>query len=246
MDLLRDIFYTPFYNLFFWLVDVFPGENLWIAIVALTVIVKLVLLPLSAKAVRAQRENTALQPKLDEIRKKHKDNPDELNRAMIALYQEHNVNPLSGCLPILIQMPILIVLYRVFIDGISTDHYNLLYSFIATPENLNIFFLNQDLSKPSIVLALFAGATQFLQTWQIQKSVQVKPKKGTPASSIGKMVYFMPILTIIIGLTLPSALTIYWITTTIFSIGQQSYLMKIYPDVHSEDRDKIKVSIRKK
>lgn len=246
MEFLRDIFYTPFYNLLFWLVDVLPGEDLWLAIVLMTIIIKLILLPLSAKAVRAQRESAALQPKLDEIREKHKDSPEDLNRAMIALYQEHNVNPLSGCLPLLVQMPILIVLYRVFIDGITANHYNLLYSFVAQPESLNMFFLGQDLSKPSILLALIAGATQFIQAWQIQKSVKVKPKKGTPAASMGKVGYFMPILTIVIGVTLPSALTIYWITTTIFSIAQQSYLMKIYPDVHSEDKDKIQVSVRSK
>lgn len=244
MDLLRDIFYTPFYNLLFWFIDIFPGEYLWLAIVALTVVIKIILLPLSAKAVRAQRELAVLQPKMDEIKEKYKDDPEEMNRKMIGLYQEHNINPLSGCGPILIQMPILIVLYRVVIDGLSGNHYNLLYPFVGKPENLNILFLGQDLSRASVILAIGAGLFQFIQTWQIQKSAKAKQKKSNQATN--KIMYLMPLLTIVFGVTLPGALMIYWIANTIFSMGQQSYLMKIHPDVHDQDKDNIQVSIRKK
>lgn len=245
MELLRDIFYTPVYNLLFWFVDVFPGEHLWVGIVALTLIIKVILLPLSAKAVRAQRELAVLQPKMDELREKYKDDPEEMNKKMIGLYQEHNINPLSGCLPILIQMPILIILYRVVIDGISGAHYNLLYSFVSTPNNLNTLFLGQDLSKPSIILAIVAGLFQLLQTWQIQSNPQNKPKNSTNKTT-NRMMYLLPLLTILFGVGLPAALMIYWIANTIFSMVQQAYLMRLHPNVHDQDKDKVQVSVRSK
>jgi len=245
---LTAIFYQPIFNLLFGLVALIPGHSLGWAIVAVTLLIRVILLAPSAAAVRSQRELQALQPKIDEIRTKYKDQPDELNQKLLAVYQEHKVNPFGSCLPLLIQLPVLLVLYRVFLSGIHETNLNLLYSFVPNPGTLNTMFLGVDLGHPSLVLAVIAGALQFLQTRQMMsKQQQLKDEKNLPANEkphgqkaeadaaktaqdlSSKMVYVMPLLTIFIGATLPAALAIYWVVTTVFSIAQQWYLMRSQP-----------------
>lgn len=245
---LTAIFYQPIFNLLFGLVAIIPGHSLGWAIVAVTLLVRIILLAPSAAAVKSQRELQALQPKIDEIRQKYKDKPDELNQKLLAVYQEHKVNPFGSCLPLLIQLPVLLVLYRVFLSGIHETNLNLLYSFVPNPGPLNALFLGIDLTHPSILLAIIAGALQFAQTRQMMsKQQQLRDEKNLPANEkphaqkaeesaakaaqdlSSKMVYFMPLLTIFIGATLPAALAVYWVVTTLFSLAQQWYLMKTQP-----------------
>lgn len=234
----NQLFYVPLFNLLFFFVTVLPGDNLGLGIIALTVLVRLVLLPSYAQSVRAQRELAVLQPKIDEIRATYKDKPEELNKRIVQVYQDHNVNPLGSCLPLLIQLPILYILYRVFLNGITPDNYDLLYPFIAAPEYLNTNFLGADLNEASLVMAVIAGALQFVQTWQLQvkrtKSgapEPTDPAARTAATLTNRMLYFMPLLTVFIAATLPSALAVYWITTTVFSILQQWWILRTQPAV---------------
>lgn len=252
-SLFRSIFYQPIYNLLFYFVYLLPGHSLGLAIILLTILVRLALLPSSTQSIRAQRELAALQPEIDKIRQKYKKNPQKLNEAMIALYQTHGVNPLGSCLPLLIQFPILIILYRVIIDGINSNNFSLLYSFIPQPEVLHTMFLGADLTQPSIILAVVAGGFQFVQTWQMQRKNRPitntkqfnKENSAQVAQKItSKFIYFMPLITVFIAATLlPSALTVYWSVTTVFSIGQQWFLMKVHPEIN---RPHIAVKVRGK
>ncbi|MEK7184470.1 MAG: YidC/Oxa1 family membrane protein insertase [Patescibacteria group bacterium] len=242
MELLTTVFYQPFYNLLFFLISVLPGESLGLGIIALTFLVRLLLLPTSAQAVRAQRELQALQPEIDALRTTYKDQPEELNKKIFALYQEHKVNPLGSCLPLLIQLPILLILYRVFISGINGEHLDLLYSFVPAPEHLQTLFLGVDLHTPSILLAVLSGALQFIQTWQLMRK---QPKPAAAVTDVKKeptaeettarisrsMAYIMPLLTIYIGTRFPAGLAIYWIVTTLFSIVQQWWLFRTKPSL---------------
>jgi YidC/Oxa1 family membrane protein insertase len=236
--LLTSIFYQPFYNLLFWFVLILPGENLGLAIIALTILVRLLLMPLSAQGVRAQRELQVLQPEIDKLRAEFKDQPDELNKKIFALYQEHKVNPLGSCLPLLIQLPVLIILYNVIISGIESKKIELLYSFIPAPEHLNTIFLGVDLHKPSIFLAIVSGLLQFVQTWQLMrrqpttKTTQLATT-GAPKPAVDQsqkmsqmMAYLTPLLTVYIGTRFPAGLAIYWVMTTLFSIAQQWWLFR--------------------
>jgi YidC/Oxa1 family membrane protein insertase len=163
-------------------------------------------------------------------------------------YKENKINPFSSCLPLIIQLPILIALYRVFQHGISNpdELNNSLYPFIANPGKLEASFLGiLDFSVPNIFLAILAGVAQFFQSWMLLKmktkkeleedearKKRLKAKGGPPdfadtASNMTKqMTYVMPVITVFIALSLPSGLSFYWVVTTLFAIMQQWLVMK--------------------
>src|SRR3990167_469098 len=243
------LFYQPLFNLLFWFVAILPGESLGLGIIALTALVRILLMPSSAAAVKSQREMLALQPKIDEIRAKYGDKPEQMNQRLLALYQEHKVNPFGSCLPLLIQLPILWVLYRVFMTGIHPSNFNLLYSFVPAPSALDTTLFGINLQAPSLVLAVVAGALQFVQTWQLSRHRQQAkdrtdlPRSEKPGSEdaaktaeqlSSRMMYAMPLFTVFIAATLPSALAVYWVVTTAFSIAQQAYLIRTQPALHHE------------
>lgn len=252
------LFYQPLFNLLFGFVAILPGENLGLAIIALTILVRLLLLPSSAAATKSQRELMALQPKIDEIRSTYKDQPEEMNQRLVAVYQEHKVNPFGSCLPLLIQLPVLLVLYRVFLSGVHADHLNLLYSFVPAPTAIDTTLFGVDLQHPNLYFGLVAGGLQFIQTWQLMQRQQQKqdqrklprdekpPLKADAAKSAetltSRMTYAMPLLTVFIALSLPSALAIYWSVTTVFGILQQWYLINTQPALPHQH---VEVSVRR-
>jgi len=149
---------------------------------------------------------------------------------MMELYSENKVNPLAGCLPIIVQLPILIGLYRVLLVGFDPEQLNMLYGFVSNPGEINHIFLGfLDLSIPSIYVAVLAGFFQFLQARMLMHRKQpkeVQGKKGAKdenmmAAMNKSMLTFMPIITIVIGARLPAGLTLYWVTINIVSIVQQ-------------------------
>jgi len=232
------VLYQPLFNLLVWLYNVIPGHNIALAIIVLTIIIKIILYPFSLQSIRAQKAMQELQPKLEELKKKYKNEKEKLSLEMMKLYKEHKVNPLSSCLPLLIQLPFLIAVYQVFRQGLSNGSFNLLYSFVANPGTINAVVFGMDLAKPQLVLAVLAGLAQY---WQA-KTIQAK-KVTLPTDKSGKMaegakdenmmaimnkqmLYFMPIFTVFIGLSLPGGLTFYWFLTTLLTAIQQLYLFR--------------------
>ena len=219
------IFYQPILNLLIFLYNTVSFRDLGVAIILLTAIIKIILWPLGRTALKSQKALQDLQPKLEELKKKYTDKT-ELSRATMEMYKENKVNPFSSCLPLLIQLPFLIAVYRVFRDGVD-NKLTLVYSFIARPETINLMsfgFLN--LAKPNVYLAFLAGLAQF---WQAKMMITTRPVVKTPgaqdenmAAIMNKqMLYFMPALTIFIGLSLPGGLTLYWFVLTLFTAVQQ-------------------------
>jgi len=227
------IFYQPILNLLVWLYDVIPGHDIGIAIILLTIIIKLILLPLSKKAIVSQKALQDLQPKIEELKKKYPDNKEEQGKAMIKLYQENKINPFSSCLPLLIQLPFLLAVYQVFRTGLMKGSLDLVYPFINRPESINVIsfgFLN--LSERNIPLAVLAGLAQF---WQAKMMITSKPPvavrsdKGSLDESMAammnkQMLYFMPAFTVFIGLSLPGGLTLYWFVVTVLTALQQVFI----------------------
>lgn len=226
------IFYQPILNLLIWIYNIIPGHDIGLAIIGLTLLVKLVLYPLSKKSLEGQKSLQNLQPKLDEIKKKYADNKEAMSKAMMELYRQEKVNPLSSCLPLLIQLPFFWAIFRVFRDELSGKATTLLYSFILHPGALNpVAFGFVDFSKPNIILAILAGVSQFVQA-------KMMPMKQSPISTPGakdenmmasmnkQMLYFMPVFTIFICLSLPSGLAFYWFVSTLLTIAQQWYMFK--------------------
>lgn len=233
-EVLITILYQPLWNALVWLYDVLPGGNLGLAIIGLTIIIKLILFPLTIQSLRSQKSMQAIQPKLEEIKQTYKGNREGQAKAMMELYAKEKVSPLSSCLPLLIQLPILIALYMVLRDGLGHPAPELLYSFVKNPGALNAAFLGMDLAKSSIVLAVLAGIAQFFQT----KMIQVKKPPAAVAKSEGakdesmmsmvnkQMLYVMPVVTVFIGAGLPGGLVLYWFVTNVLTVIQQAIFLK--------------------
>jgi len=225
----QTLFYQPILNLLVFLYNTFG--DLGIAIIFLTLFIKLLLFPLSKKSIKYQKSTQDLQPKINELKEKYKDDKQAMSAALMNLYKENKVNPFASCLPILIQFPFLIAISRVFRDGFAQNHLDLLYPFISNPDTINtISFGILDLSSKSIILAILAGLAQFWQTKMImakKPEVKTEGSKDEDMSAImtKQMTYIMPVVTVIMGLGFPAGLTFYWFLTTLFTIGQQKLIL---------------------
>lgn len=227
------IFYQPLFNLLIFLYNTIAFHNFALAIIGLTIIVRLILYPFSLKAIKNQKIMQEVQVKLDEIKKKYKDNKEKLTQEMMALYKREKVNPFSSCLPVLIQLPFLFAVFKVFREGVDDKTLGALYAFVAHPGTINFISLGFDLTKASPVLAVLAGLAQY---WQNKMLVSKAPPKEVRKSEGAKdesmtaimnkqMTFMMPALTIFIGLTFPAGLTLYWLVTTLLTILQQKYFL---------------------
>ena len=209
-----------------------PGHDLGIAIILLTIIIKLLLLPLSKQSLKSQKALQDLQPKIEEIKRKYKDKKEEMGKAMMQLYKENKVNPFSSCLPLIIQLPFLWAVFYVFREGFDNGILDLVYPFIAKPEVINtISFGFIDLSARNIPIAILAGLAQF---WQTKMMMTKRPAIKSPGAKDEnmmaimnkQMLYFMPVLTVFIGMSFPGGLALYWLVTTLLTGLQQLYLFK--------------------
>lgn len=231
-DLLIVVFYQPVFNLLIFLYNHVPGHDLGVAIILLTIIVKLIFLPLSKKSIQSQKSLQDLQPKIEEIKKQYGNDKEKMGRAMMDLYKEHQVNPFSSCLPLLIQLPFFIAIVEIFRDGLGQKSLDLVYPFLKQPETINTMafgFLN--LSQPNIILAVLTGIAQFFQTKMMMGK---KPEVQSPgaqdenmmASMNKQMTYFMPLIIVFIGATLPAAFTLYLLVFNLTMLLQQAYILR--------------------
>ena len=212
-----------------------------IAVILLTILVKIILFPLSQKSIESQAAMGLLAPELNKI-KTNGASKEEQARLTFELYKKYKTNPFSGCLLVLIQIPIIFALYYVFFKGIDFQN-GLLYSFIDVPEKMNMLFLGLiDISQKSFVLAILAGVSQYFQAYFMPQPASSAASAGSFAESFGKsmhmqMKYIFPVFIFVIlytdflGVSLSGAVALYWITNNIFSIGQQIYVDKKRDDL---------------
>jgi YidC/Oxa1 family membrane protein insertase len=231
----NDIIYRPLLNLLVFFYNILPGHDIGIVIILVTVVIRLILAPSFHKSLKSQKAMNDLQPKLNELREKHKDNKEAQAKAMMDLYKEHKINPLSSCLPLLLQLPILIGLYQVFRVALNSKieiHTRLagLYSFVPVPKNISPYFLHVlDLSQPSILLGIIAGVAQF---WQSKLMMpKVAGQDATMKAMQMQTTYVLPVISMIIAIKLPAGLPLYWIVTTLFAVGQQYYIKHQQPKI---------------
>lgn len=244
--------YTPLYNLFIFLVALMPNHNLGLAIILLTILVRLILLPLKKQAIESQLKQKELQPELKELAQKYKDDRQALAAAQMQLYKDRGIHPASGCLPTLIQLPILIVLYYVFRAGLSTENYKELYSFVQAPGAIQTSFLwIKDLTQvdKTLSLPILAGLSQFLFSRSLMASMPAPASNDDMSAMLNKqMMYFMPIMTVLIARQFPAGLSLYWIAASLVDWLQQSVLTKRIQakGVKSGVSSTTKVTVRKK
>ncbi len=237
MELITNLFnlilYQPLFNALILLYQYLPGHDFGIAVIVLTVLIRLFLYPSMAQSLRSQRALSQLQPKMQEIQKKYKQDISKQSQAMLELYRKEKISPLSGILPLLIQLPILIALYQLFWKGFEAKQMVFLYSFVPNPGQIDPTFLNfLNLAQSSIFLAVLAGLFQYFQGKGMLVNPSVRPK-STEGSSTKfsdmlqkQMLYFFPVFTVFILWKLPAAIGLYWLATTIFSIVQQYLIFR--------------------
>ncbi len=223
------VFYQPLFNLLVFIYNLVPGHDIGVAIIILTILIKIILYPFSLKTLRSQKAMQELQPKIDALKEKFKNQKEKMASEMMKLYQTEKINPFSSCLPLLIQLPFLIAVYQVFQAGLTNHSLDLLYPFVANPGQINpSAFGFLDLSKKQVVLAFLAGAAQY---WQAKMLPMKKPTIKSAASKDEsmtammnkQMTVMMPIMTVVIGFTLPGGLMLYWLVNSLLTIAQQFF-----------------------
>lgn len=238
----QEILYRPIYNALILIYDFLPYKDLGLAIIVLTILIRFVLLPFSWSAVKSQRIMQSLNPELEKIKAQYKGDQQNLSKATMEFYKKHKINPFSSCLPLLIQLPILIALYQVLKNNIDHTQYELLYSFVPRPDSINKIFLGFiDLSQAFYPLAIVTGITQFFQGYLLKPPATKKViKNDRPKDEVfnaedissamnTQFIYIMPLMTVFISWNLFAALPLYWVTTTLFSIVSQLVIIKMYP-----------------
>ena len=234
LSIFHVILYQPIFNLFVFLYNIIPGHDVGLVILAITVLVRLVLYPFTSASIKSQRALQDLQPKMAVIKQQYATDKQKQTQAIMELYKNNKVNPLASCLPMLIQLPILIALYKVLQDGLHSKNLTeSLYSFISNPGTINqMSFYVFNLAKPNYVLAVLAGAAQYLQARTLsRKNPPTQAGEGSKDEALmatmnKQMLYFMPVLTVLIGLNLPAGLTLYWFFGTLLMALQQMWLFK--------------------
>lgn len=237
-------FFDPVYNGLVFFIDVIPGGDVGLAIICTTVVVKLILLPLSVRAVKTQVAMREIEPRLKELKEKIKDKQEQA-KAMMDLYREAGVNPLASVFLMFIQIPIIIALYislrslfDVDVDGLTVVKFNIesLYNFVSPPDpNLVSHFLFGivDITAKSLPLALLAGVTQFFQTnLSLPKLPPKDPDK--PASMKDdfarnmqlQMRYVLPVMITFVAYSISAAIALYFFVSNIMGLIQELHVRK--------------------
>lgn len=232
------IFFDPVYNSLVFFIDTVRGGDVGLAIVFTVVLVKVVILPLSLKAARTQLVMRELQPKLNEIKEKYKEQRETQALKTMEIFKEAKVNPFSSILLLFIQIPIIIALYFSVARGggipLPEINIDLLYSFVKIPETVNMIFLGfVDIAAKSFPLALLAGITQFIHTKMTLPPAKPKdPNKGPDfkedfARSMNmQMRYVMPGIIFVVAYSISAAIALYFTISNIMSIGQELVVRK--------------------
>lgn len=231
----RTIFYQPLYNVLIFFIGIAPAHDLGLAVILLTLLIRLILLIPSQHAIVSQRRMQELQPKLEHIKKKYADNKERVAQETMQLWKEHKVNPFGSCLPLLIQFPVLIALFYVIRNGLNPDNAFLLYAPLKNIDltNIHTHFLGiLELTKVNtFVLPLLVGGLQFFQLklTMLKKAAAAKPvqegEKTSPSemeSANKMMTYVMPVMIALFTASVPAGVGLYWGVSTVFAIGQQA------------------------
>ncbi len=186
-----------------------------IAIILLTLAIKAILYPLTVKQVKSMKGMQDIQPKMKQLQEKYKGNPEKLNKELAALYKEAGVNPLAGCLPLIVQMPFLIAIFFAIRD----------YHYVQQPPS---FLWMTDLAQPdgTYILPILSAVTTYIQQKQTTSEMTQQTKM---------MMIFMPLFIGYISLTFPGGLVLYWVVSNLFQIFQQWFMYRNKPSVAGEE-----------
>ena len=228
--LYQTFFFDPLYNALILLFKVIPWADAGFIVILLTVLVRLLMFPLSRKAVLTQVKMAEIAPDLAKIKEQYKDKAEEQARRTLALYKERGVNPFSGILVIIIQIPIILALYQIFLHFPQVNA-ELLYSFVKVPESINTLFLGfLDITAKSVVLAVLAALSTFVQ-FKVSAQGQTAPTGKSFGDNLTRsmqtqMKYFFPVIVFFISYSISGVIALYWLTTNLFSIAQELFVRR--------------------
>jgi len=196
--------------------DSFTG-NYGVAIILLTLGIKILFIPLTQRSFRSMREMQKLQPQMAKIRERFKDDSEQMNKEIMELYRRHKVNPLGGCLPMVLQIPVFIGLYQALQNSVELRHapFMLWINDLSAPDRLGSIQL-PFVQHPGVpVLTLLMGGSMFVQQW-------MTPSAGDPSQQ--KAMMFMPLMFTFMFVNFPSGLALYWLVNNLLTIAQQYYM----------------------
>lgn len=264
MNIWFTLLYQPLVNVLILFYKIL-WQNLGLAIIAMTVFIRLLLLPVTMPSLKTSKKIKEIKPELDKLKEKYKNEPQKFSQAQLKLYKKHGINPVAGCLPQIIRIVLLIALFQAFRQTLQADGdviakvNEVLYSFLRLPEGsgINTRFLYLELTKPDKLTELInlpqegvfnwlreylpgplligASISQFLYSKNMmgtasvaeEKAKETKETEDDMAASMQKqMLYMMPIMTLLIGLNLPSGLVLYWLVFALVMLIQQLFLDK--------------------
>lgn len=227
--LYTEVLYRPLFNGLVWFYNILPKHDLGLAIIALTFVIRLILSPILWQSQRAQKDLAKLQPEIKRIQQGFKGNKEAQGKALMELYGKNKVNPFSGCVMALIQLPILIALFRVFQQGFNPSELSNLYTFIKNPGMLNpISFGIVNLSHGNVYLGVVAAITQYFQIkMTMPSSVPAGDKNDMSRMIQLQSLYLFPVLIFVWSFKLPAALTIYWTVLNLFGILQEIIMRRL-------------------
>lgn len=231
LAILKTTFYIPLYNGLIFLIGIIPGHSVGVAVIVLTVFIKLLLFPLSYKATKFQMEMKAHEGDIKKIKEQFKNDKQAQGRAILDFYKEKGLNPFAGILPLFIQIPIIIALYYVFFrGGFPNVDPDLLYSFVTVPP-VDMHFFGFDIAGKHLFLAVLVGLSQFLQGYLASPLLPAKSDKPSFGDDLARgmqmqIKYFLPLLMAFVAYQVSGAVALYFITSSLFTVGQELFLRR--------------------
>ncbi len=228
-ELFHGVVYNPIYNGLVFFVDKLPSHDVGLAVILVTIVVRVILYPLARSAIQTQMKMKEVAPEVEELKKKFKSDQQEQTKALLALYRERGIRPFSSFFLVLLQLPVLIGLYLVFArGGLPTIDPSLLYTLVPVPEVVNMEFLGLiDMGERSITLAALAALTQFVYTrLSMGPRGQLTATEASFSADMAKAIdvqmrFALPLFIGVIGYTISAAAPLYWVTGNLFMIGQE-------------------------
>ena len=221
--LYQQIFSRPILNVLVYFYETIAFRDLGISIILVTLLIRLILYPFFHKGAKQQMIMQRIQPKVKKLQEQHKDDKEKQAQALMELYKEHGVNPFSSILLLIIQLPILIALYRIILSGLGASTLSGLYSFVPNPGTINFTLLGLiNLGQKSLILVVLAGIAQYFQARLAIWRNPAGDATLSPAEKVARQMAFVgPIVTVVIFYNLPAAVGLYWFATSVFSVIQQ-------------------------
>lgn len=222
-----EFFWRPLFNGLIAIYNALPWHDLGLAIIVLTILIRLAVAPLFWKAQKSQRDLARIQPELKRIQREFKNDRDKQGKAMMELYAREGVNPFSGCLIMFVQLPVLFALLGVFSGALKPENLSYLYAFVSAPDALNATafgFLN--LARRNLYLGVIAALTQYAQIKTAAVDVPPEDEHEFARAMRTQMPYVLPAIIFVSSFTIPAALTLYWTTLNFFGILQEIIVKK--------------------